>query len=67
MSRTPREAALSSITAGSGWRLLKNLMGGAVILAIWLALWGWVLLGVMGPLAATRAAVPGTAAWIERA
>ncbi|ABS25091.1 hypothetical protein [Anaeromyxobacter sp. Fw109-5] len=32
------------------WRLVRDLLGGALVLAVWLSLWSWVALGVVGPL-----------------
>ncbi len=50
------------------WRIFRDLVGGFVILAVWLALWGWVLLGVMGPRPVAERAAPGSrAAVVERA
>ena len=53
---------------GDVWRILRDLLGGFVILAVWLALWSWVLLGVMGPLSTIRPAADGSrASAVERA
>jgi hypothetical protein len=46
------EALLSRFASPDGWRLLKNLLGGVVILAVWLALWAWLAAGVVRPLSA---------------
>lgn len=32
------------------WRGLRDLLSGALILAIWLSLWSWVTFGVAAPL-----------------
>ncbi|WP_242346831.1 hypothetical protein [Anaeromyxobacter terrae] len=32
------------------WRLVRDLLGGALVLAVWLSLWSWVAVGVVGPL-----------------
>jgi hypothetical protein len=46
------EAPLSRFARPDAWRLLKNLLGGIVILAVWLALWTWLAAGVLRPLSA---------------
>jgi hypothetical protein len=39
------------------WRVVRDLLGGALVLAVWLSLWSWVAIGVVGPLShATSAA-----------
>ena len=45
-------APFSRFSTPDAWRLLRNLLGGAVILAVWLALWTWLAAGVVRPLAA---------------
>ncbi len=47
------EAPLARLSRRDGWRLLKNVLGGTVILALWLSLWAWVAVGVVGPLSST--------------
>lgn len=32
------------------WRSVSDLLGGALALAVWLALWTWIAIGVVGPL-----------------
>jgi hypothetical protein len=32
------------------WRVVRDLLGGLLVLAVWLALWSWVAIGVVGPL-----------------
>ncbi len=39
------------------WRLVRDLLGGALVLAVWLSLWSWVAVGVVGPLSHATAAV----------
>jgi hypothetical protein len=61
------DGTLSRIAAGDGWRLLRNLLGGLVILAIWLSLWAWVALGVMRPLSRVPSLVHLAAITSQRA
>jgi hypothetical protein len=42
--------AFAGIHTGDGWRLLRNLVGGLIIFAVWLSLWTWLALGVVRPL-----------------
>ncbi len=49
---------LAGIHGGDGWRLIRNLLGGLVILAIWAALWTWVAVGVVRPLSALTGGHP---------
>jgi F0F1-type ATP synthase membrane subunit a len=49
------EATLQRYAVRDGRRLAKNLFGGALILAIWLALWAWLALGVVRPVSSTAA------------
>lgn len=43
-----------SATASSSWRerwrLVRELLGGALILLVWIGLWTWVAVGVGAPL-----------------
>lgn len=32
------------------WRWVRDLLGGALILAVWLGMWAWVAVGVSAPL-----------------
>jgi hypothetical protein len=50
-----------------GWRLLRNLLGGALILAVWLALWTWLAAGVVRPLSSVPRLQAERAAVAERA
>lgn len=45
-----------------GWRRLMDLLGGLLILAVWLSLWAWVAVGVAAPLGRIGAGAPGAAA-----
>ena len=62
---TTRSASLSSSVAFRAqrswrlrWRLVRELLSGALILAVWLALWSWFTLGVAAPLGRTSAEAP---------
>jgi hypothetical protein len=66
MARTASGMALPGIHAGDGWRLLRNLLGGLVIVAIWLSLWTWVTVGVVRPLSHVTGAAAGPAAGTEQ-
>ncbi len=69
---TGRADPLSGIHAGNGWRAFEDLLGGVLILAVWMALWGWMAVGVVRPLSgvalhrsvpvATGAPTPGVVA-----
>jgi len=41
--------ALVSAPPRDRWRSVRDLLGGLVILAVWLSLWSWVALGVLAP------------------
>lgn len=43
------------------WRLVRDLLGGALVLAVWLSLWSWVAIGVVGPLSRATSAARGPA------
>jgi hypothetical protein len=43
-------STLAQETWRARWRLVRDLLGGALVLAVWLSLWSWVALGVVGPL-----------------
>ena len=62
MARIGSSAALSGIQAGGSWRLLRNLLGGLLIVAVWLSLWAWMAIGVVGPLSAVSGAGTSAAA-----
>lgn len=36
------------------WRRVRDLLGGALILVVWLGLWAWVAMGVGAPLSRVR-------------
>jgi hypothetical protein len=40
------------LAARNAGQLARHLLGGALILAVWLSLWTWVAVGVVGPLSA---------------
>jgi hypothetical protein len=57
---------LARLSTRHPWQILKNLLGGAVIFLVWLALWAWLAAGVVRPLStvpALRASVDA----VERA
>jgi hypothetical protein len=65
--RAPEEVSALAPPALCYWgaaRLAKNLLGGAIILAVWLALWTWLALGVVRPL--SRAAAQASPASISQ-
>jgi hypothetical protein len=41
---------LARLSARDPWQFAKHLLGGAVIVLVWLALWAWVAAGVVRPL-----------------
>jgi hypothetical protein len=41
------------------WRVVRDLLGGVLVLAVWLSLWSWVAVGVLGPLSHVTAASRG--------
>lgn len=43
-----------------GWRRLMDLLGGLLILTVWLSLWAWVAVGVAAPLGRVSAGASGT-------
>jgi hypothetical protein len=45
--------------------LLRSLLAGTVLLAVWLALWTWLVAGVVRPLAGAESALRGQAAAVE--
>lgn len=46
---------------GLRWRLVRDLLGGALILAVWLGLWAWVAVGVGAPLSRIHGELGGRA------
>jgi hypothetical protein len=60
------ETTLQRYAVRDGKRLASNLLGGALILAVWLALWTWLALGVVRPISSAAAGV-ARAAIAERA
>lgn len=53
-------------TRRARWRVVRDLLGGALVLAVWLSLWSWVAIGVVGSLSHATSAVARVAA-AERA
>jgi hypothetical protein len=51
MLGTNTTRTLSGIGAGSAARLLKDVLVGVLMLALWGALWTWLAVGVVRPLA----------------
>ncbi len=41
----PRQRAARDV-----WRVLSDVFGGTLALAVWLALWAWIAVGVVRPL-----------------
>ena len=60
---------LSGRAPGPGpanWDFLRDLVAGAVLLAVWGAIWAFLVLGVAGPLGSLQGAAPRpTAAAVE--
>ena len=56
---------MTTLEIGSGeerswrerWRAVRDLLGGALILAVWLGLWAWVAVGVGAPLSRAHGAL----------
>lgn len=48
----PHPALLARFAAREGGRQARHLFGGALIVAVWLSLWAWMAVGVVGPLSA---------------
>jgi hypothetical protein len=47
----PEELPILARLAGhDAGRLARHLLGGALVLAVWVSLWTWVAMGVVGPL-----------------
>jgi hypothetical protein len=59
LSLDPR--AISDSGWRDRWRAVRELLGGALILAVWLSLWSWVALGVAAPLGRLDGAAPQAA------
>jgi len=57
---------LATWATRDGRRLLRNLLGGLVILVVWLSLWAWVALGVVRPLSRVPPLFHGAAAISQR-
>jgi hypothetical protein len=60
------DGPLARLSAREPWQILKNLFGGTVILAVWLALWVWLAAGVVRPLS-TLPSLRASAVAAERA
>lgn len=54
MTRTG-STALTSTPGRHGWRPWRNLLGGLLIVAVWLSLWAWMAVGVVRSLSAVAA------------
>ncbi len=65
MTRSMRLHLLDGAPAARPARsdLLRDLLAGAVLLAAWVTIWAFLLLGVAGPLGSLRAAEPPPAAY----
>jgi hypothetical protein len=61
---TMNEIPLERFSSRDARRLLRNLLGGALIVLVWFALWAWIAAGVVSPLSAVPrlAAEPRAAA-----
>jgi len=66
MTRTD-QAPFTRLGSRDGWRTFRNLLGGTLILAAWLALWAWVAAGVVRPLSALPGPPAGRPAATDRA
>ena len=53
---------LAGIQGRHGWRLWKNLLGGLLIVLVWLSLWAWMAVGVVRPLSAMAGATGAASA-----
>jgi F0F1-type ATP synthase membrane subunit a len=60
------EYPLRRLGQTDGWRLYRNLLGGALILAVWLALWTWFAAGVVRPVSSASRLAAERAAAAER-
>ena len=47
---TLQSATIPSEARRDRWRSLRDLLGGLLILAVWLFLWSWIAAGVLAPL-----------------
>ncbi len=65
-SATPSPASSSRRAWRRRWLTLRDVLGGALLLAAWLALWTVTWAAVAGPLAPTSEAARAQAAAIER-
>ncbi len=66
MARIGSAAELAGIHTGDRWRLFRNLLGGFIIVAVWLSLWTWVTVGVVQPLSHIAGASGEPAVAVER-
>ena len=64
---TVTEYPFRRLSRADGWRVFRNLVGGALILAVWLALWTWLAAGVVRPLSSVPRLQVERAAVAERA
>ncbi|BDG04877.1 hypothetical protein [Anaeromyxobacter oryzae] len=48
-----RNVSMHAAARRDRWRVLRDLLGGLLIVAVWLFLWGWVAVGVVAPLGRT--------------
>jgi hypothetical protein len=44
------------------WRVVRDLLGGALILLVWIGMWTWVAIGVGAPLSRVRGDLSATPA-----
>ncbi len=59
MATTTRSAFLSRPARRDRWQALRDLLGGGLVLALWLALWTVTWAAVAGPLAPAAAQPDG--------
>jgi ferric-dicitrate binding protein FerR (iron transport regulator) len=50
VSSPPALPTLARVASRNAGRLARHLLGGTLIVAVWLSLWTWLAVGVVGPL-----------------
>ena len=55
---TMNELPLERFSSRDARRLARNLLGGALIVVVWFALWAWIAAGVVSPLSAVPRLAP---------
>jgi hypothetical protein len=67
MARTSGLDLGSTVAARRAHGLLRDVLGGAVLLAVWLFLWGWFVVAVVPPVARAQQELARQGAAHERA